>query len=135
MLKGATFYFLSIWWITFFKQLNSLVSGQLPPEENCSPVRIRVWVKRRVRFRIGGNQTVGPEVNWSSPVRVRVWLRVSFEVGCGGILLGGNCPRTGLFLTCMECIEWISIDLNWLCKHMKTVRTSQAGFFNVQSSQ
>ena len=29
------------------------VSGQLPPEENCPPVSIGVWVKIRVSFRVG----------------------------------------------------------------------------------
>ena len=49
------------------------VSGQLPPEENCSPVRVGVSVKVRVSFRAGGNQTIVPEKNCSL-VRVRVWL-------------------------------------------------------------
>ena len=31
-----------------------MVSGQLSPEENCPPVRIRVWVKVKVSFRVGG---------------------------------------------------------------------------------
>ena len=59
------------------------VSGQLPPEENCPPVRVRVSVKVRVSFRVeggGGNQTIAPEKNWPL-VRVRVWVRVIFEVG------------------------------------------------------
>ena len=31
-----------------------MVSGQLPPDENCPPVRVGVWVKVRVTFRGGG---------------------------------------------------------------------------------
>ena len=31
-----------------------LVSGQLPPYENCSLVRVGVWTKVRVSFRVGG---------------------------------------------------------------------------------
>ena len=31
-----------------------MVSGQLPPEENCPAVRIGVWVKVKVSFRVGG---------------------------------------------------------------------------------
>ena len=31
-----------------------MVSRQLPPEENCSPVRLGVWAKVRVSFRVGG---------------------------------------------------------------------------------
>ena len=40
-----------------------LYSGQLPHEENCPPVRVGVWVKVRVSFRIGGNQTITPKEN------------------------------------------------------------------------
>ena len=36
--------------------VNQLVSGQLPPEENCLPVRVGVLVKARVIFRVGGGQ-------------------------------------------------------------------------------
>ena len=57
-----------------------MVSEQLPPEENCPPVRVGVWVKVRVSLGLGGNQTIAPEDN-QPPVRVRVWLRVSFAVG------------------------------------------------------
>ena len=56
------------------------LSGQLAPEENCPPVRIGIWVKVRVSFRVGGKQTTAPEENFP-PVRVRFWLRVSFGVG------------------------------------------------------
>ena len=52
----------------------------MPPEENCPPVRIGVWVKVRVIFRIGGNQTFAPEEK-SPLVRVSFWVRVSFGVG------------------------------------------------------
>ena len=31
-----------------------MVSGQLPPEENSPLVRVGVWVKVRVSFRVGG---------------------------------------------------------------------------------
>ena len=43
-------------------------------------VRVGVCVKVRISFRVGGNQTIAPEDN-CSPVRVRVWVRVSFGVG------------------------------------------------------
>ena len=29
-----------------------------PPEENCSPVRVVVWVKVRLSFRVEGNQAI-----------------------------------------------------------------------------
>ena len=51
----------------------------MPPEGNCSPVRVRVSVKVRVSFRVGVNQTIAPEEN--CPLfRVRVWVRISFGV-------------------------------------------------------
>ena len=31
-----------------------MVSGQIPPEENCLPVRVGIWAKVRVSFRVGG---------------------------------------------------------------------------------
>ena len=43
--------------------------------ENCPPGRVAVWVKVRVSFRVGGNQAIAPEENCSS-VRVRGWVRV-----------------------------------------------------------
>ena len=78
--------------------LLNTVSGQLPPEENCPPVKVGVWVKVRISFRGGGNQTIVPEKKFP-PVRIRVWLRVSlflfcFFWGVGAIFLGGNCPRS-----------------------------------------
>ena len=39
----------------------------IAPEENCPPVKVRVWVRVRVSFRVGGGEA---------------------------IFLGGNCPRT-----------------------------------------
>ena len=69
------------------------VSGQLPPEENCPPVRVGVLVKVRVIFRVGSNQTNVPEENCPLVrVRVRVW--VSSGGGGGAIFLGGNGLRT-----------------------------------------
>ena len=54
------------------------VSGQLPPEESCSPVRIRVWVEVRAGFKVGYNQTIAAKEN-SPPVTVI--FRVSFGIG------------------------------------------------------
>ena len=55
--------------------LPSVSQGKLPP-----PVRVRVWAKGRVSFRIGGNETIALEKNCPL-VRVRGWIRVSFGVG------------------------------------------------------
>ena len=40
--------------------VNQLISGQLPPEENCPPVRVGVLVKARVIFRVGGQRDKCP---------------------------------------------------------------------------
>ena len=37
------------------------VSGQLPLKENCLPVRVGVWVKVRISFGVGCNQTIALE--------------------------------------------------------------------------
>ena len=52
-----------------------LVSGQLPPEKNCPPVRFGVSLKFRVNFRVWGQPDNCP--------LVRAWVRVSFGVGEG----------------------------------------------------
>ena len=58
-----------------------MVSGQLSPCGKLpTPVRVGVWVKVRVSFRVGGNQKIAPKEN-CSPVRVRVWFMFSFAVG------------------------------------------------------
>ena len=63
-----------------------LVSGQLPPEENCPAVRVGVWFKVRISFGVGGsNQTIAPEENCP---------RLGLGFGSGLVLgLGGNFPR------------------------------------------
>ena len=40
-------------WLVFSK-IFAMVSEQLPPEENCPPVKVGVWVKVRVSFSVGG---------------------------------------------------------------------------------
>ena len=77
------------------------VSGQLPPEDNCLPVRVEVCVKVRVSFRLGRQPDNCPERKLPhTPVRFRVWVRVSF--GLGAIFLWGNCPRTNEVLFSRE---------------------------------
>ena len=59
-----------------------LVSGQLPPEEYCPPVRVRVWVKVRVIFRVGSNHAIA-----TSKVAPRLGLGFGLELVLG--LRGG----------------------------------------------
>ena len=66
--------------ITFLQNTSRMVSGQLSPEENCPLVRVGVWVKVRVSFRVGGDQTIALDKS-CPPFRARVWVRVSFGVG------------------------------------------------------
>ena len=66
-----------------------MVSRQLPPEENCSPVRLGVWAKVRVSFRVGG------------PTRQLSPRKIVPELGLAvvlGLILGlrGNFPRRQL---------------------------------------
>ena len=47
-------------WLVFSK-IFAMVSEQLPPEENCPPVKVGVWVKVRVSFRVGGQPDNCPQ--------------------------------------------------------------------------
>ena len=46
-----------------------------PPKESCPSVRVGVWIKIRVSFRVGNNQTISPKENCPL-VRAKVWPRV-----------------------------------------------------------
>ena len=63
--------------------VNQLISGQLPPEENCPPGRVGVLVKARVIFRVGG------ATRQVSQRKIASWLGLGFglELVLG---LGGN---------------------------------------------
>ena len=56
------------------------MSGQLPPEESCLPVRVGVSVEVSVSFRVEGQPDDCPGAKLPL-VRVRVWVSVSFGVG------------------------------------------------------
>ena len=62
----------------------TMVSGQLPPKENCPPVRFGIWVKVRFSFRVGGQPGNASEENCLP--------RLGLVLG-----LGGNFPRGQLF--------------------------------------
>ena len=47
-----------------FLVFRSSLTRQLPPVENCPPVRVGVWVKVRVSFRVGGNFPRGQLYYW-----------------------------------------------------------------------
>ena len=76
------FYYIFNVCVSLTRYPDNYPGGKLPPH----PVMVGAWVKVRVSFRVGGNQTIAPEENCLS-------VRVSFGVG-GGIFLEGNCPRT-----------------------------------------
>ena len=61
------------------------------PEENSHPVRIGVWVKVRVSFRVGGQPDNCPQLGLEFGLGL-VW---GWGGGGGGaIFLGGKCTRT-----------------------------------------
>ena len=68
------------------RSISNRYPDNCPSEENCPPVTVGIWVKIRVSFRVGGNQTIVSEENWHL-VRVRVWVMVSFGVGGRAIVL------------------------------------------------
>ena len=74
------------------KPLSPLVSGQLLPQKNYPTVRVGVWVKGRVSFRIRGQPDDCPRGRFTPMVRVGVWFRISFGVG-GDTFRGCNRPR------------------------------------------
>ena len=83
------------------------VSGQLPPEENCPPIRVGIWIKVRVNFRVGGQ----PHNCFQGKlVKVRVWVRVSFGFGgqfsSGAIVLE---PITSAQITNTEIFAFIAV--------------------------
>ena len=83
-------YVLNLLWLYFcgFGDPFVSVSGQLLPEENWPPIRVGVWVKVRVSFRVGGNQTIALE---------KKYLRLALGFGLGIVLgLGGNFLRRQL---------------------------------------
>ena len=57
----------------------------IAPQGKLPLVRVGVWIKVRVSFRVGGNQKIAHDGN-CPPVTVRIWLRVSFGVGEGNFL-------------------------------------------------
>ena len=48
--------------------------------------RVGVCVKVRVNFRVGGNQTIAPQLGFG--------FGLGLVLGLGAIFLGGICPRT-----------------------------------------
>ena len=44
--------------------LLNTVSGQLPPEENCPPVKVGVWVKVRISFGVGATRQLSSKKNF-----------------------------------------------------------------------
>ena len=70
----------------------------IAPQGKLPPVKVGVWIKVRVSFRVGGNQKIAHDGN-CPPVTVRIWLRVSFGVGEGNFLLQNIFFREHLWAT------------------------------------
>ena len=71
------------------------VSGQLPPDENCLPVRVGVRVRVRISFGVGGNQTIALEEKCPRLVLgFGLGLVLVLWGGGGAVFLGGNYLRT-----------------------------------------
>ena len=62
----------------------------MPPEEKCSPVRVGVWIKVSISFRVGGQPDNASEENCPPP-QVKDRVRVSFwgagQFSSGAIVL------------------------------------------------
>ena len=94
-------FFLSVVDCTFYKStiksncILLLLSGQLPPEENCPPLRVGVSVKVRISFRVEGQpencpgEKLTPGQGQGSG---QFW-------GWGAIFFGGNYPRTIIIMS------------------------------------
>ena len=55
------------------------------------PVRVGVWVKNMVSFRVGGNQTIAPE---EICLRLGLGFGLGLVLGLGAIFVVGNCHKT-----------------------------------------
>ena len=95
-------------WIHIF----SWVSGQLSPEENCSPFMVGIWVKVKVSFRVGGG--VQPDDRPRGKLTPRWELGFALVLGLVAIFLGGNCPRT-ILLHNNDC-KTFYIDILTCCR-------------------
>ena len=80
----------------------------IAPKENYPQVRVEVWVRVRVSFRVRGQPGNCP--GGKLLVRVRVWVRVSFGVE-GEISFRGNCPRT--IIWAVPIISLAGYDIIW----------------------
>ena len=97
----------------------SSVSRQLPHNENCPLVRVGIWLKVRVSFSVGGEQTIASE-KFFPTVRVRVWLRVSFGIGRQFSLTTLGCRKgrvcIGVYILARITIK-LQSSLNIFTKH------------------
>ena len=67
------------------------MSGQLPAEEDCPPVRLGVSIKVRISFRVEGQIDNCPGAKL--PPCLGLGFGLELVLGLEAIFLGGNCPR------------------------------------------
>ena len=85
----------------------------MPHQENCPLVRVGIWVKVRVSFRVGGNQIIFPVEN-CPPVRVRVLVGVIFGVG-GEFSSGAIVLEPCLKMCRKNYVDYYSPTFNCVC--------------------
>ena len=68
----------------------------IAPRGKLPPVRVGVWVKDKVSFRLGGQPDNCPQGKLA-PGQGQGLGQGQFWGGRGAIFLGGNCPRTPVY--------------------------------------
>ena len=68
-----------------------LVSGQLPPEENCPRLGLGFGSRSELVLGLGATRQLAPR---KIALQLELGLGLGLVLGLGAIFLGGYCPRT-----------------------------------------